>query len=83
MCEIESLRNMYLCQKSDSMSLIIHEYIIALILINMNVIYATASGFIYLLYSLTYYKLFDDFLLKINQGNISNIANPSVIFLHI
>ena len=28
-----------------------------------------------ILYFLTYYKLFDDFLLKLNQGNISNIAN--------
>ena len=64
MYEVESLRQYICMHESDSMPLIIYGYIISLILINMNVIYATASGFIYLLYFLTYYKLFDDFLLK-------------------
>ena len=49
MYEVESLRQYICMHKSDSMPLIIYEYIISLILINMNVIYATASGFIYLL----------------------------------
>ena len=49
MYEVESLRQYICMHKSDSMPLIIYEYMISLILINMNVIYATASGFIYLL----------------------------------